>query len=69
MRAYTVHSQTADIIKRYTKEQAWIHVPRNEPLFKAAPYIEIYLEGTPRVKQITAIRVPFKELKAAMQRV
>jgi hypothetical protein len=68
MKVYTFHSETAEITKRYTKKQAWLHTPRNEPRFKAAPYVEVYIEDTPRKNHVTAVRVPFSELRRAMKR-
>ena len=67
MRAYTFNINTSAITKRLKKEQAWLLVPKNEPKFKAAPFIEIYLEETPKKQFVTAIRVPFAELKSAMK--
>jgi hypothetical protein len=67
MKVYTFNDE-AIVTKRFGKKQAWLHVPFNEPKFMAAPYIEIYLEDTPRKSHVTAIRVPFAELRQAMKR-
>lgn len=68
MRAYIFNANTADIEKRFTKKEAWPHVPLSEPNFKRAPYIEIYLEETPKKGRITAIRISFRELRTLMKR-
>jgi hypothetical protein len=46
-----------------------LHAPENEPRFKVSPYIEIYLENMPRKNHITAVRIPFAELKKIIGRV
>lgn len=68
MKAYTFSNESGEITKRYSKKQAWLHVPSNEPRFKTNPYIEIYLESTPTKHTVTAIKVPFAELRRVLRR-
>ena len=66
MKVYTFNDNTAEVTKQFTNKEAWLHTPVNEPRFKRNPYVEIYLENTPRKNHVTAIQIPFAELKKLM---
>jgi len=66
MKAFTFNINTAEVKKRFTKKDFFVHTPSNESRWKAYPYIEINLEDTPKKNQVTSIRISFKELKKLM---
>lgn len=68
MKIYTFNGNTAEITKRFTKKQAWIHKPVNERDYKKEPYFEVYLEDTPKKNHITAVRVSFKQIKELLKK-
>lgn len=57
------YNQKGKIIKKFKGKQYWAHIPKNERNFKLNPYMEIYLEDTPKKKTTTTIKLTFSELE------
>lgn len=68
MRIYTFSNNTAKILKRFTKEQGWMHLPSAEPKFKKEPYLAVYLENTPKKDQVTVTEITLKEIKKFLKK-